>query len=278
MDLSWLQSILYGLLSGLMDILPVSAQAHQALLLKFFGISSDMAMMNFMIRLGIFAALYISCRSQLVRMSRARAMSKIPKRRRKRPLDTRSLMDLSMLKTMLIPAILGLFLYRYTIDWASNLLLTAVFLTLNGLVLYVPQFLPTGNRDSRTLSRVEGLLMGLGGTAAVLPGVSAIGVSTSIGSVCGVERSYSLNMALLMDMALTLGFLIYGLLELFSGGVGVLTFAIFLRYLLTALTAFGSAMLAIRLLRHMAANQGFSLFGLYCFGLALFTFILYLLA
>ncbi len=278
MDLSWLQSILYGLLSGLMDILPVSAQAHQALLLKFFGISSDMAMMNFMIRLGIFAALYISCRSQLVRMSRARAMSKIPKRRRKRPLDTRSLMDLSMLKTMLIPAILGLFLYRYTADWASNLLLTAVFLTLNGLVLYVPQFLPTGNRDSRTLSRVEGLLMGLGGTAAVLPGVSAIGVSTSIGSVCGVERSYSLNMALLMDMALTLGFLIYGLLELFSGGVGVLTFAIFLRYLLTALTAFGSAMLAIRLLRHMAANQGFSLFGLYCFGLALFTFILYLLA
>ena len=38
MDLNWLQSIIYGFVSGLMDILPVSAQAHRALLLKLFGV------------------------------------------------------------------------------------------------------------------------------------------------------------------------------------------------------------------------------------------------
>ena len=37
MDLSWLQSILFGLVSGFTEILPVSARAHEMLLLWFFG-------------------------------------------------------------------------------------------------------------------------------------------------------------------------------------------------------------------------------------------------
>ena len=44
MDLNWFQGIIYGFVSGLMDILPVSAQAHRVLLLKLFGTrgSSDL--------------------------------------------------------------------------------------------------------------------------------------------------------------------------------------------------------------------------------------------
>ena len=40
MDLNWLQSLLFGLVSGLTDILPVSAQAHRMLMLKFFGVKN----------------------------------------------------------------------------------------------------------------------------------------------------------------------------------------------------------------------------------------------
>lgn len=278
MNLNWFQSILYGFLSGLMDILPVSAQAHKILLLKFFGVKGDASLMHLLIHLGIFAALYFSTQTQIIRMSRARALARIPKRKRKRPLDTRSLMDLSLLKTMMIPVVLGIFLYQYVSELTGNLMLIAVFLFINGIILYAPQFLPSGNRDSRTLSRVEGLLMGLGGAASILPGVSAIGVTVSVSSVCGVERSYGLNMALLMDMVLTLGFIVYDVIGIADHGIGTLSFVIFVRYLLTALCAFGGTMLGIKFMRYLAANRGYSLFGLYCFGLALFTFILNLMA
>ncbi len=278
MDLNWFQSILYGFLSGLMDILPVSARAHNVLLMKFFGIKGETPFLELLIHLGIFAALYYSVQTQLVRLSRAKALARIPKRKRKRPLDTRSLMDLSLLKTMLVPGILGLFLYQYALKLNGNLVLMAGFLFLNGFILYVPQFLPSGNRDSRTLSRVEGLLMGLGGAASILPGVSAVGVATSIGSVCGVERSYSLTMALMMNLFLTVGFIIYDGMAIVGAGLGVLSFGILIRYLLTALCAFGGTLLGIKTMRHLAANQGYGLFGLYCFGLALFTFILNLMA
>lgn len=278
MELGWIQSGLYGFVAGLAEILPISARAHELLLLKFLGIQTNLDLLNLMCHLGVIAGLYFCSQSQIVRMNRARALARVPKRRRKRPLDTKSLMDWSMLKTMLLPAIAGLLLYRYTRPLEKKSALLAVFLLLNGLILYIPQFFPSSNRDSRNLTRVEGALMGLGGTAAVLPGVSAIGASMSIGSICGVERSYGLTMAMLMDMGLVLGFAVYDVLGLFSGGLDGLTFVMVVQCLLGAGAAFGGTLLGVKALRFLAQEHGYGLFGLYSFGLALFTFVLNLMA
>ena len=277
MELSWFESCIFGLFSGLLDIIPVSAEAHRILLLKFFGVKASSDFLNLLIHMAVFAALYYSSQNQLVRMRRARALARVPKRKRKRPLDIRSMMDWSMLKTMLIPAILGVFLRKYTAGMGSKLMLVSLFLFLNGLILYVPQFFPTSNRDSRTLSRVEGLLMGLGGAASAVPGISAIGATTSIASVCGVDRTYGLNMALMMNMGITGGLMVYDLLGIVANGFGLSSVLAFVSYLFSAAAAFGGAMLGIKLMRQLSAGQGFSVFGVYCWGLALFTFILNLI-
>ena len=278
MDLNWLQSILYGTLSGLMDILPVSAQAHRVLLLKFFGATGKSDLFSMMIHIGIIAGLYYSCSGHIIRMTRAKRLSRVPKRRRKRPLDVKSLMDWNMMKTILIPAILGIYLLQFTAPFQNHLLIIAILLFLNGVILYVPQFFPTGNRDSRTLSRVEGLLMGLGGGISILPGISAVGASTSISSICGVEQKYALDMALLMNMFINLGYLIWDCVGIFGGGAGPLSLMIVIRYIITGLIAFGATLGGVRIMRSLASAQGYTYFGLYCFGLSLFVFILNLLA
>lgn len=274
MELNWLQSMLFGLVSGLTDILPVSAQAHRVLLLKFFGARELSDFVGLMLHLSVFAALYWSSRGQFVRMNRARALARVPKRKRKRPLDVRSMMDWSLLKTMLIPVLLGLFLYRYVLELDSKLILIALMLFLNGLILYIPQFLPSSNRDSRTLSRVEGLLMGLGGAVSILPGISTVGTMVSIASVCGVERVYGLNMTLIIKMFMMIGLMVYDVIGIISNGFGTLSFVLILQCLIMALIAFGGSLLGIRIMRRLAAGHGFSLFGVYCWGLALFVFIL----
>lgn len=278
MELSWFESCIYGLFSGLLDIVPVSAQAHSVLLLKFFGVKASSDFLNLLIHAAVLAALYYSSQTQLIRMKRARALARVPKRKRKRPLDVRSMMDWSMLKTMLIPAVLGVFLRKYTAGLQGKLMLVSLFLFLNGLILYLPQFFPTSNRDSRTLSRVEGLLMGLGGAVSAVPGISAIGTTTSIASVCGVDRTYGLNMALMMNMGIAAGLMVYDILSIAANGFGTLSFLILIRYLLSAAAAFGGAVLGIKIMRNLAVERGFSSFGVYCWGLALFTFILNLIA
>lgn len=274
MELNWLQSILFGLVSGAADIIPVSGQAHRLLLLKFFGVNQMPNLLALLLHLSVAAALYLSSQGQFVRMNRARALARIPKKKRKRPLDTRSMMDWSLIKTMLVPTVIGLLLNSRVRGWSVNMFLIAGMLFVNGLILYIPQFLPTSNRDSRTLTRLEGVLMGLGAGASVLPGISTVGIMVSIASVCGIERLYGLNMTFIVKLFFLIGLMVYDVLAIITDGLGGLTVMLLAQYLFTGLLSFGASMFAIRLLRRMAPEHGFHTFGVYCWGLALFTFIL----
>ena len=274
MELNWLQSILFGLVSGAADIIPVSGQAHRLLLLKFFGVNQLPNLLALLLHLSVAAALYLSSQGQFVRMNRARALARIPKKKRKRPLDTRSMMDWSLIKTMLVPTVIGLLLNSRVRGWSVNMFLIAGMLFINGLILYIPQFLPTSNRDSRTLTRLEGVLMGLGAGASVLPGISTVGIMVSIASVCGIERLYGLNMTFIVKLFFLMGLMVYDLLAIITDGLGGLTVMLLVQYLFTGLLSFGASMFAIRLLRRLAPEHGFHTFGVYCWGLALFTFIL----
>lgn len=278
MELSWLESVVMGLLLGLGEILPVSARAHSILLLKIFGAEDNSHLFNLLVHVGIFAAVYISSQNQILRYLRARSISRIPKKRRKRPLDTRSLMDFRMLRTMILPVILAFFFFDRCQQIGQNAIWLPILLFLNGVILYIPQFLPGSNKDSRTLTRLEGILMGLGGASSILPGISGIGASVSIGSVCGVERTYALNMTLLMEMVILIGLIVFDVIGIVTVGLGTLSFLVLLKYLLSALIAFAGAYLGIRILRGMADETGFSGFAYYCWGAALFAFILNLMA
>lgn len=120
--------------------------------------------------------------------------------------------------------------------------------------------------------------MGLGGIVSAVPGISAVGAATSIASVCGVDRTYGLNMVLMMHMGVTVGLMVYDVMGVAANGAGTLSFLILVRYLFSAAAAFCGAMLGIKWMRHLAAGHGFSIFGVYCWGLALFAFILNLIA
>ena len=276
MSLNLLESLLYGLVSGLSEILPVSGTAHRQLMLQLLGESGEQGLLRLMIHIGILAALYYSCQNHILRMIRARKLARIPKRKRRRPLDVRSLMDLSLLKTMAVPVILALLVYNRASGLASRRILMSILLFINGIILYVPQFLPGSNRDSRTLSRVEGICMGLGGAISVIPGFSATGQIASVGNVCGVDKAYGLSMTQLLDMILIAGQLIYDVLAIASAGLAGITFLAVLGYIIAGIAAFAGAYVSIRILRALLKEHTLGVFAFYCWGLSLLTFILYL--
>lgn len=276
MDLNCLQSIILGLISGLADILPVSGHAHRMILLNLFGESGESAIMRLLLHLGTLAGLYYTSQNHIIRIVRAVKLARIPKRRRKRPLDTMSLMDLEVVKMMILPMIIGLIFAKTAFEYSTNLSLVAVFLALNGLILYIPRYLPGSNKDARGMSRIESLLMGLGAAVSVLPGVSTVGTVASVATVCGAEKSFALNTSLLAAIPMMLGIVIVDIVCLFSVGIGGLTFLMLLKYILAAAAAFGGVLLGARLLKLIVDNVGFDVFALYCWGAALFSFVLFL--
>ena len=128
------------------------------------------------------------------------------------------------------------------------------------------------------LSRVEGLLIGLGGAFGILPGLSGVGVAVSVANVCGVERRYGLIMALLMNLGLQVGFIAHDVIAVVNTGLFGYSFGLILNSLLAGAAAFGGTYLGIRLMTSIAENKDYSVFGYYCWGVALFAFILNLMA
>ena len=118
--------------------------------------------------------------------------------------------------------------------------------------------------------------MGVGGAVSVLPGISTVGAVSSVGSVCGVDKSYGLNMTFLLCMVYVAAELIFDVLGMAAAGIGGLSFVSLVGYILAGLTAFGSAWLAIRILKKVVSGIGMGIFAYYCWGLSLFLFILYL--
>ena len=277
MDFNWFESLIIGVMTGLTEILPVSSEAHSRIILKFLGETRIPELTALLCHIGILAALIVACHPHILKMIRAKKLARIPKKKRKRPLDIRSLMDLSLLQTMLIPVILALLLYQKISEFTINSVVMATFLFLNGLILYIPQYLPSSNKDCRSLSRVEGLLMGLGGALFIIPGFSGIGVAVSAASVCGVDRKYGLNMILLMQVGILFGRIILDIIALFSAGFAFITLNLVLVSLLGAVVSFAAAFLAIKFMRSLAHEKGFGFFSYYCWGLALFTFVLTLI-
>ena len=277
MDLSWFQSLIIGLISGVAEVLPISARAHRLLMLKMFGLREEGAVLLLMVHISVAAALYFSCRSHIVRMIRAQRVARVPKKRRKRPLDGEGLSDFSLLKTAVIPVILAFLLYSKISVLVGKPVYISALLLINGIILYVPQYLPGSNKTSGSMTRIDALYFGLGGALATLPGISCVGSTVSIASIRGMDLKKALDLGLLLNIPMNLGFAVYDLIRLFGNG-GSVTFSQLLTGLLAGMVAFAGVIFGVRMLRKIVENMGYSVFAFYSWGLALLSFILFLAA
>ena len=277
MDLSWFQSLIIGLISGVAEVLPVSARAHRLLFLKMFGLREEGAVLLLMVHISVAAALYFSCRSHIVRMIRAQRVARVPKKRRKRPLDGEGLSDFSLLKTAVIPVILAFLLYSKISVLVGKPVYISALLLINGIILYIPQYLPGSNKTSGSMTRIDALYFGLGGALATLPGISCLGSTVSIASIRGMDLKKALDLGLLLNIPMNLGFAVYDLIRLFGNG-GSVTFSQLLTGLLAGMVAFAGVIFGVRMLRKIVENMGYSVFAFYSWGLALLSFILFLAA
>lgn len=276
MGLSWLQSLFYGLISGLTEFLPVSSQAHQTLMLRLFGTASAGAFCSFLVRASILAALFLNCRDHIEHIRREQRLQLVPARRRKRQPDARKLFELRLLKGAVIPALVGFLFYTQIRQRNENLLMISILFIVNGIVLYYPQTVRSGNKDARNMTGFDSILLGIGGSIGLFAGLSRIGFMTSVAAIRGADKEHAFNWALLLSMPVLAVYLCFDAFALFTGGIGALGLMAVFGYVLAALGAFFGASLSLHMMRSFSRKVGFSGFCYYCWGAALFTFIMFL--
>ncbi len=273
--MSFIENILYGFISGLAEFLPVSSQAHQAIMLHLFG-AKDNGLLQFFVHFGMLTALLVSFRSQISRLNREVRLAALPKKRRRREPDRLALMEVSLLKTAGLLLMMAFVLYIPAGSLNRRLNYVALFLLLNGFILYVPHLLSTGNKDARSMSPLDAVMIGIVGALGMLPGVSFIGTLAGVFSIRGADRQKTVTWPYLLLMPVLMCFLGFDIHQMITQGIGSVGFGTLISWLAAGVAAYLGATAAVSSMRFVAAKIGYSGFSFYSWGAALFAFILFL--
>ena len=275
MEWNGLTGLVYGLLCGLFELLPVSPQVHQAVFVQLCGLPAPGFGMSMATHLGALAAVVLSYYSKIGKFNWERKIAAQPLRKRKRQPDVVCLMELRLLRIAALPVAVSCIAAPWLSQRMSELWMLSLLAMLNGVLVLLPHYMTRANKDARSISPLDALLVGLGGALGALPGFSRVGALLSVSSMRGADRPFALDFTYMLA--------ILGLAALFVGDLSVILLGAdvgvnpFLPSLLAFFGALGAGLAGIRLMRFLAVKNGYESFAYYNWGLAIFAFILYLI-
>lgn len=274
--MSFFESILYGLVSGFTEFLPVSSQGHQAIMFSLFGLDAREPLRDVFVHIAVLIALMVTCKPLITRLRREQAL--LSRSRRRKHTDRRGQYDLRLIKTAGFSLVLGLLFYIVTRKFEFELRYLVIFFCINGLLLIVPEYIRHGNKDARFMTGLDGFLLGVFGACSALPGISRVGMMNAYALTRGADRQQTVNWVLALSVPVLVLYLGFDVYNLFSIGIGIAGFLGVLSCIVSGLMAFLGSYFGIRLVRFLTVQTGFAGCAYYSWGAALFAFVLYLIA
>lgn len=274
MNMSWFESLIYGLVSGFTEFLPISSHAHQRLLMQIFGTQHRDPVQDLFVHFAMLMALYSGCRAMIDHLRRERKLR--THNRRGSSQSTRILLDERFIKNAAVPMLIGILVFSYVCKTDTDLLSAAVFFLINGVILFASGRMMQGNKDVRSMSYLDSLLIGGFTSLSAFTGISRICCTTSAAIGRGASRQNALNWAWLLSVPALVLLIGIDILKIISGGIIFSFWSNFLAYLLSAVGTYVAGYYSVKLMKFLAVRVGFSGFSYYCWGASLFSFLLYL--
>ena len=275
--MSYLQTILWGLVLGLAEILPISGSAHIAILEELFGqqaARTEHLLFYGLLDLALVIALMLACRQEVSATFRglARLLGK-PAPRSRRNADRADQRMVLMLAIGLVPLVLDAALWLWTPTLYVKPLFWAFALSVGGLFLYRYAYLARGTKDEKQMHLSDALVVGLGQAAALLPGLSRTGLMLAAGQGRGFQHAFALRFALLLSIPYLFG---SGLIRIIRSLVLGVQAACVPAYLVGMMVCILAALGAVHLLQQSVARRRVNLYAFYCWGAAAFSLFLFL--
>ena len=272
------ESIIYGIVSGLAEIFPVSAQANQMVLRQFFGVAQKEPIRDLLVHIAIFAAILLACRGMFAKIRREQV---IAHRMRRNPSQIRALKgvyDMRLVRTAAPIMLVGLLGNLFFKDFYQNRPIFSLMLLINGALILIPTYMHQGNRDARTMTGLDGMLIGFAAAISAIPGISRNGAIMFMALVREADKNNGVIWALILSVPAMIILAFLDIIAMFTVGIGTITVIILIGYLLSMVFAFAGAYIGVTLIRLLIKRSDYSFFAYYDFGLALLSFVLFLIA
>lgn len=277
MEWNWLHSLVYGAIGGFFEFLPVPSAAQQQLMMRLTGATEGAQSLRPAVSIGCLLAVFFVYYSRLAKIRREKRIAAIPPRRRKRQPDTVSLMESKLLRIGMIPVIVSVILALWLPSFFERMWVLAIILCINSAIVLLPQHLPGSNKDARSISPLDAMLIGLSGILGIIPGISRVAAMTACAGMRGADRQFTVDFTYLLLIPALLTVCLTEFVTLTLGGTNLFTGWMLLHGFLAVSASAAAAFAGITLMRFLAVKIGFSGFAYYSIGVGMFTFILYLI-
>lgn len=276
--MSFIESVLYGIVSGLTEVFPVSSQANQMVMRHLFGVSEKEPIRDLLVHIAILAAIFLACRGMFVKIRREQILAHRMRRSPSQVRSLKSVYDMRLVRTAAPVMMLGMFANLLFADFYDKRTLFAFVLLINGALTLIPAYMHHGNRDARSMTSFDGMLIGVAAALSAIPGISRNGLIMFVTLIREADKQNGVTWALLLAVPAMVMLILLDFISIFTVGIGALSLSVFLGYLISMLTAFIGAFIGVNTIRMLISRSDYSGFAYYDFGLALLSVILYLIA
>lgn len=228
-----LEGVIFAIIQGVTEFLPISSSGHLALFSRFFQEPN----------LFLFTVLHFASLLAILIYTR-NEIKKIFK------LDYESKKLIKFLVIATIPAVLVGFFFKGLIEGSfSSLLFLGFGFLITGIVVSMTRFVKPAQE-----SKLSALWVGLFQAAAIFPGISRSGMSISGAIFSGISKESAARTSFLLFIPLALGAMVLEIGNFYWDASLILSFII----------CFAISLLFLRLLDKLVRNGYFWIFGIYC--------------
>ncbi len=259
------QAIIFGLIQGFTEMLPISSSAHLVLFPWFFnnldpGLAFDVALHlgTLFAILGFFWKDWLKIILDLIRIIKTRKIETFEQR---------------LAGFLVLASIPGAFFGMLLGDLAENTfrnpLLIAFTLSVMGVLLMYADAKDKGKLKLQEMNSKKAFGIGLAQAIAIIPGVSRSGITITAGLFSGLSRVDAVKFSFLMSAPIIAGAALVTFPDIISASF---SFNIFLSAFLSAVI---SAIISIKFLLGFVKKNNFNIFVFYRFSLAALILIVY---
>ncbi|SDN39065.1 undecaprenyl-diphosphate phosphatase [Alkalicoccus daliensis] len=264
--MSLIEAIIFGIVQGITEFLPISSTAHIVITQLVFGYSFPGLSFEIFLHIASVLAvtIYFWKDLQKVFVGFFRFIS-----RRSSSDKPMFFFGIYILTATFITGILGFFLSDFMGDAIKTPGIIAAALTLTGFALiFIERFHRTGPKTEATMTAKDSVIIGLGQTLAVFPGISRSGATLVVSLLCGLNRETAVRYSFLLAIPVILGSTVLGVRDFTPEMVEYIGV---LNLIVSFIITFIFSILGIIWLIDFLKKSKLIYFAIYCFALAAFV-------
>jgi len=273
--LTYLLSILMGIIQGVAEFLPISSSGHLALFQSFFGmenVEEKYMFFTVLLHFGTFISVCAVYWRDIVDMIREFFLGIAALAGKKdtgvTPPPARRMVMLIIVATL--PLFVMVLLQDAVNKLFSNSIMVSCALLATGFILFFSDRLAKGRKTARNATLVDALIVGCGQALAVIPGLSRSGTTISVGMLRGFDRSFAVRFSFLMSLPAILGANILEIKDAVDAGINMEELPM---YIVGVVVAAVVGYFAIRLVKSLSDKGKFGKFAYYCWAVGLGSLI-----